>query len=123
MPAGRSAVGQNRSREAAEVQYVMSPAHLVLEDGRSFQGRRFGATIDAGGEVVFNTAMTGYQEILGDPSYAKQIVVMTYPMMGNYGIAPDGLRVAHAVRLRPDRAGGESHRQQLAPLTAPSTTT
>lgn len=67
----------------------MTPAMLVLEDGRIFRGRRFGATRHAGGEVVFNTAMTGYQEILGDPSYAKQIVVMTYPMMGNYGIAPE----------------------------------
>ncbi len=67
----------------------MSPALLVLEDGRAFSGRRFGARTDAGGEVVFNTSMTGYQEILGDPSYAGQIVVMTYPMMGNYGIAPE----------------------------------
>ncbi|HEY3452469.1 MAG TPA: glutamine-hydrolyzing carbamoyl-phosphate synthase small subunit [Myxococcales bacterium] len=62
---------------------------LVLEDGRSFAGQRFGARGDAGGEVVFNTAMTGYQEILGDPSYAGQIVVMTYPMIGNYGITPE----------------------------------
>lgn len=67
----------------------MTPAVLVLEDGRAFLGRRFGAVGDAGAEVVFNTSMIGYQEILGDPSYAKQIVVMTYPMMGNYGIAPE----------------------------------
>jgi carbamoyl-phosphate synthase small subunit len=67
----------------------MSPALLVLEDGRAYSGRRFGARTDAEGEVVFNTSMTGYQEILGDPSYAGQIVVMTYPMMGNYGIAPE----------------------------------
>jgi carbamoyl-phosphate synthase small subunit len=67
----------------------MSQALLVLEDGRVFRGRRFGAVADAGGEVVFNTSMTGYQEILTDPSYAGQIVVMTYPMIGNYGIAPE----------------------------------
>ncbi len=67
----------------------MTAALLVLEDGRAFRGRRFGASTDAEGEVVFNTSMTGYQEILGDPSYARQIVVMTYPMMGNYGIAPE----------------------------------
>ena len=67
----------------------MIPAMLVLEDGRIFRGRRFGAMHEMGGEVVFNTSMIGYQEILGDPSYAKQIVVMTYPMMGNYGIAPE----------------------------------
>jgi len=67
----------------------MTPALLVLEDGRVFRGRRFGAPVDAEGEVVFNTSMTGYQEILGDPSYAGQLVVMTYPMIGNYGIAPE----------------------------------
>lgn len=64
-------------------------ARMVLEDGTSFAGRRFGAPGDADGEVVFNTAMTGYQEILTDPSYAGQIVVMTYPQIGNYGIAPE----------------------------------
>jgi carbamoyl-phosphate synthase small subunit len=62
---------------------------LVLEDGRSFRGRRFGAITDALGEVVFNTSMTGYQEILTDPSYAGQIVVMTYPQIGNYGVNPE----------------------------------
>ncbi len=67
----------------------MATALLVLEDGRAFRGRRFGAPLDTAGEVVFNTSMTGYQEILGDPSYAGQIVVMTYPMIGNYGIAPE----------------------------------
>lgn len=59
---------------------------LVLENGRTFYGRRFGARSDSLGEVVFNTSMTGYQEILTDPSYAGQIVVMTYPQIGNYGI-------------------------------------
>src|SRR5215470_8220569 len=67
----------------------MTGALLVLEDGRFFRGRRFGAPDDAVGEVVFNTSMTGYQEILGDPSYAGQIVTMTYPLIGNYGIAPE----------------------------------
>jgi len=68
---------------------TMTEALLALEDGRIFRGRRFGAPSDAAGEVVFNTSMTGYQEILGDPSYAGQIVVMTYPMIGNYGVAPE----------------------------------
>ena len=54
---------------------------LVLEDGRAFAGRRFGARTDAGGEVVFNTAMSGYQEILTDPSYAGQLVTMTSPQI------------------------------------------
>jgi carbamoyl-phosphate synthase small subunit len=62
-------------------------AYLVLEDGRTFPGKAFGAVRNAPGEVVFNTAMTGYQEILTDPSYAGQIVVMTYPLIGNYGVA------------------------------------
>jgi len=64
-------------------------AQLVLEDGRVFVGRRFGAETDGIGEVVFNTSMTGYQEILSDPSYAGQMVVMTYPLIGNYGIATE----------------------------------
>jgi carbamoyl-phosphate synthase small subunit len=59
---------------------------LVLEDGRTFRGYRFGADSKALGEVVFNTSMTGYQEILSDPSYAGQIIVMTYPQIGNYGL-------------------------------------
>lgn len=60
-------------------------AILALEDGRVFSGRAFGAAGGAGGEVVFNTSMAGYQEILTDPSYAGQIVVMTCPHIGNYG--------------------------------------
>jgi carbamoyl-phosphate synthase small subunit len=62
------------------------PAFLVLEDGSVFRGRAFGAETSAHGEVVFNTSMTGYQEMLTDPSYAGQIIVPTYPMIGNYGI-------------------------------------
>lgn len=60
-------------------------ALLVLEDGRSFRGKAFGAEGETYGEMVFNTSMTGYQEILTDPSYAGQIVCMTYPLIGNYG--------------------------------------
>ena len=60
-------------------------ALLVLEDGRTFRGKSFGAEGEVFGEMVFNTSMTGYQEILTDPSYAGQIVCMTYPMIGNYG--------------------------------------
>lgn len=62
------------------------PAYLLLEDGRRFDGELFGAEGPAPGEVVFNTAMSGYQEILTDPSYTGQLVVMTYPQMGNYGV-------------------------------------
>ncbi len=61
-------------------------ATLALEDGTIFKGRAFGAAGERWGEVVFNTGMTGYQEILTDPSYCGQIVVMTYPLIGNYGI-------------------------------------
>src|SRR5688572_1395922 len=61
-------------------------AILVLEDGRAFRGEAFGAEDEAFGEMVFNTSMTGYQEILTDPSYAGQIVCMTYPLIGNYGV-------------------------------------
>lgn len=61
-------------------------AYLVLEDGGVFKGESFGATGETFGEVVFNTSMTGYQEILTDPSYKGQIVTMTYPLIGNYGV-------------------------------------
>ena len=61
--------------------------YLILEDGYTFSGSPFGSEKLAYGEVVFNTSMTGYQEMLTDPSYAGQIVVPTYPMMGNYGIS------------------------------------
>jgi len=65
---------------------ITKPAILVLEDGRCFRGRSFGVEGETFGEVVFNTSMTGYQEILTDPSYAGQIVCMTYPLIGNYGV-------------------------------------
>ncbi len=61
-------------------------AILVLEDGRTFRGESFGADGETFGEMVFNTSMSGYQEILTDPSYAGQIVCMTYPLIGNYGV-------------------------------------
>ena len=61
------------------------PAVLVLADGTVFRGRSIGARGAAVGEVVFNTAMTGYQEILTDPSYCRQIVTLTYPHIGNTG--------------------------------------
>ncbi len=67
----------------------MRKAILVLEDGTVFEGRGFGAEGEAHGEVVFNTSMTGYQEILTDPSYNGQIVTMTYPEIGNYGVNPE----------------------------------
>jgi len=62
------------------------PAILALEDGRVFKGESFGARAETTGEVVFNTAMTGYQEVMTDPSYFGQIVTFTYPLIGNYGI-------------------------------------
>ena len=64
----------------------MTQARLVLEDGTVYEGEAFGATADTIGEVVFNTSLTGYQEIATDPSYRFQIVVMTYPHIGNYGV-------------------------------------
>ena len=63
----------------------MNPAILALEDGTVFKGRSFGARTERYGEVVFNTSITGYQEIFTDPSYAGQIVVLTNPQIGNYG--------------------------------------
>jgi carbamoyl-phosphate synthase small subunit len=66
--------------------HLSKKAILVLEDGRAFRGESFGAEGESFGEMVFNTSMTGYQEILTDPSYAGQIVCMTYPLIGNYGV-------------------------------------
>ena len=64
-------------------------ATLALENGIWYEGEAAGATGETGGEVVFNTSMTGYQEVLTDPSYSGQIVTMTAPEMGNYGVAED----------------------------------
>jgi carbamoyl-phosphate synthase small subunit len=68
---------------------VASPAILALEDGRVFHGTSFGAAGTTTGEACFNTSMTGYQEVLTDPSYRGQIVAMTYPQIGNYGVNPE----------------------------------
>ena len=62
---------------------------IILEDGQEYYGRGFGAEKECILEIVFNTSMTGYQEILSDPSYTDQAVVMTYPLIGNYGMAED----------------------------------
>ena len=67
----------------------MAVTYLVLADGSVHTGEAFGAVSDAHGEVVFNTSMTGYQEVLTDPSYAGQLVTLTYPLIGNYGINLD----------------------------------
>src|SRR5207302_11018469 len=67
----------------------IAPAKLAMEDGTVYTGRAFGARGEKFGEVVFNTSMTGYQEVLTDPSYKGQIVTMTYPLIGNYGVNPE----------------------------------
>ena len=87
-----------------------SPAHreavLALADGTIFRGTAIGADGCSVGEVVFNTALTGYQEILTDPSYAQQIVTLTYPHIGNVGVNPDDVQrlgwVDEAVLLSSD---------------------
>src|ERR1700678_3562704 len=69
-------------------------AILALEDGRIFRGKSFGARAECSGEVVFNTSLTGYQEIFTDPSYAGQIVVLSNPHIGNYGTTPSDAEAA-----------------------------
>ena len=97
----------------------MKPAVLALEDGSLFRGHSFGAEGIAVGEVVFNTAMTGYQEILTDPSYARQIVTLTYPQIGNTGVNPEdvesgGVSAAGLViRQLPRRASSWRQAQTL----------
>src|SRR5260221_11109392 len=73
------------------VTLLTMPAVLALEDGTVFRGISVGAKGNTTGEVVFNTAMTGYQEILTDPSYCRQIVTLTYPHVGNTGATPEDL--------------------------------
>jgi carbamoyl-phosphate synthase small subunit len=72
----------------------MTKAILALEDGTIFHGHSFGAVGEKSGEVVFNTSLTGYQEIITDPSYKGQIVTMTYPLIGNYGINEEDIESA-----------------------------
>ena len=74
-------------------------AILALEDGTIFRGKSFGAPVDASGEVVFNTSMIGYPELLTDPSYHEQIVVMTYPILGSYGVPSYSLCDEHGLPL------------------------
>jgi carbamoyl-phosphate synthase small subunit len=68
-----------------------SPAYLLLEDGTRFDGDSVGAPVPATGEVVFNTSMSGYQESVSDPSYRGQIIVFTYPLIGNYGVSAEAM--------------------------------
>jgi carbamoyl-phosphate synthase small subunit len=90
-------MAKKASGEAAEVR---PRAVLALEDGKVFEGRAFGRRGEVTGEVVFNTALCGYQEVLTDPSYAGQIVTMTYPHIGNYGVNREDVESA-----RPQVAG------------------
>src|SRR5207247_8849148 len=88
-PGRRPARARRAARDgagAAERVVKERPALLALADGTIFRGRAFGATGEAVGELVFNTSMTGYQEILTDPSYEGQLVAMTYPEIGNVGV-------------------------------------
>src|SRR5277367_7199659 len=77
------------------------PAVLALADGSIFRGQSIGAPSNTTGEVVFNTALTGYQEILTDPSYARQIVTLTYPHIGNVGVNAEDVEASkvHAAGL------------------------
>ncbi|MDG0871377.1 carbamoyl phosphate synthase small subunit [Paenibacillus thiaminolyticus] len=85
-------------------------ARLLLEDGTLFTGAGFGADGETTGEVVFSTGMTGYQEVLSDPSYCGQIVTMTYPLIGNYGITRDDFEA-----IRPHVHGFVVRRHELVP--------
>ena len=88
---------------------MMTKAFLILEDGTVFEGKSMGAQKEVISEIVFNTSMTGYLEVLTDPSYAGQAVTMTYPLIGNYGVCyadmeskkgwPDGFIVRELSRM------------------------
>jgi carbamoyl-phosphate synthase small subunit len=85
----------------SSLQGAFPPAILALADGTVFLGNSIGATGSTTGEVVFNTALTGYQEILTDPSYCQQIVTLTYPHIGNYGVNAEDVEATkvHAAGL------------------------
>ena len=83
-------------------------ARLVLADGTVISGRGLGATGSAVGEVCFNTAMTGYQEILTDPSYAGQIITFTFPHIGNTGVTPEDDETTEPVAATSQRLSGEN---------------
>ena len=91
-------------------------AWLALEDGTVYRGESFGATGESAGEVVFNTSMIGYQEVLTDPSYKGQIVTMTYPLIGSYGVNLDDLE-----SLQPHVAGFVVREYQRTPSNWRST--
>ena len=76
---------------------------IILENGQEFYGFSFGYDEDKVCEIVFNTSMVGYQEILSDPSYTNQAVVMTYPLIGNYGMAKDDYESEVPTVLKPWR--------------------
>ena len=110
-----------RNHPAEPVSSPGAPSVLALEDGLVLEGRSFGRAGETTGEVVFNTALSGYQEVLTDPSYAGQIVTMTYPHIGNYGVNAEdvesvrpqvaGFVVREAsTRASSWRASGELHR-------------
>ena len=82
-------------------------ALLALEDGSVFEGESFGSTGEVAGEVIFNTAMAGYQEILTDPSYKGQIVAMTYPLIGNTGVNQEDVE-----SLKPQAEAGKPKEKQ-----------
>ena len=92
---------------------ALPPALLALADGTFFIGHSIGAPGATVGEVVFNTALTGYQEILTDPSYCQQIVTLTYPHIGNYGVNAEDVE---AIRVH---AAGLDQRPAGAPGTSP----
>ena len=90
------ALEQTRSNRKDKGEYMK--AFLILEDGTVFEGKSIGTTRDMISEIVFNTSMTGYLEVLTDPSYAGQAVVMTYPLIGNYGMAKDDYDTRYGVK-------------------------
>lgn len=97
----------------------MTVAHVVLADGSVFTGRSVGVQGHADGEVVFNTSMTGYEEMLTDPSYAGQLLTLTYPMVGNYGVdaaVEESSRIQPAGLIIRQLAPYASHPRSLTPL-------
>lgn len=93
--------GLARDRGLPTIGFSEPKASITLEDGTQLPGYSFGAPVSVAGEVVFNTSMVGYPEALTDPSYCGQILVLTYPMIGNYGVPSETVRLSRAALLAP----------------------
>ena len=105
------------SKHIRKDRYPHMKAYLILEDGTVFTGTSIGSEREVISEIVFNTSMTGYLEVLTDPSYAGQAVVMTYPLIGNYGICHKDMESAKRIIKNPQQFQKRGYHSKLLKRT------